>query len=235
MTFAFYARLYPFNIPAWSLAYEMVANIGFAASVRKRVATPALIGVCALSFGYLLVFAFSRRDFNSGPSTFDLPYALARVGFSFSAGALLFNLYSRHSRIPLSSNFWAAILALVFAMTLLLQTSWTQTPAFRITCMTLVLPAIVYASSRISVSGSLLAIAVLLGDMSYPLYVLHEGLIPPVPHIAEVMSPRHPHLMQICGLTTIAVVASASWIISKKFELPLRRKLTQRLNQAKAT
>jgi peptidoglycan/LPS O-acetylase OafA/YrhL len=232
MRFVYHGSLYPFNLPCWSLAYEMLANIGFAASARRRIVTPALIAACSVSFACLFSAAVAHHTLDSGAAIAGWRLGLARVGFSFSAGALLFKLHKSRDCSPRTSNLAAIFLAAIFTATFFVPVSKTHAPAYQFVCITLIFPAVVYCASRISVSGALLAIAVVLGDMSYPIYVLHEGLMPPIPHTAVALSEQHPHLVPLGGLIVIALVGFASWAISKKFELPLRRKLTERFNRA---
>jgi peptidoglycan/LPS O-acetylase OafA/YrhL len=231
MRFVYAGSLYPFNLPCWSLAYEMLANIGFAASARKRLATPALAAICVLSFACLLFVALSHHTLDSGASIAGWRLALARVGFSFSTGALLFKLREGRNASFLASNLAAILLAAIFTVTFLVPVSKVHAPAYQFVCITLIFPAVVYCASRISVSGVLLATAVVLGDMSYPIYVLHEGLMPPIPQSAVALSAQHPHLVSLGGLVVIALVGFAGWVISRKFEIPLRRRLTERLNR----
>lgn len=83
--------LYLVNNPAWSLFYEIVANLAFAAIVRRAVPRILVLAMipCAI---VMLRYALDHHGIDEGWDLGKWYLALARVGFSFSAGALLFRL-----------------------------------------------------------------------------------------------------------------------------------------------
>ena len=61
--------LFPINAPAWSLLFELIANIAFALMFR-HLGTTRLLGVMAISVPFLVFAAFTFGSLNGG-SRFD--------------------------------------------------------------------------------------------------------------------------------------------------------------------
>ena len=99
------ADLYPFNFAAWSLFFEVAANLLFAA-LGKRLDTKSVIWlvggfalalvVCAtmgwLGFG---IEADKRGVLGGGPTWETFGAGVIRVGFSFFAGVLVYRFFTR--------------------------------------------------------------------------------------------------------------------------------------------
>jgi peptidoglycan/LPS O-acetylase OafA/YrhL len=96
---SFGVLVFPFNPPAWSLFFELAGNIAYASFLRFltwRVLT-AIMVVSALGLAALLLFG-PEHDLHVGWTTENLSGGFCRVGYSFSAGVLLYRLFE--SRTP---------------------------------------------------------------------------------------------------------------------------------------
>ena len=77
--------MFPLNVPAWSLLYELVANVGFA-SMRLRI-TPGGLRAAAGALGALLAIALGLHgDADAGMTLVDAPLAALRTAFAFVVG-----------------------------------------------------------------------------------------------------------------------------------------------------
>ncbi|AXQ69974.1 O-acetyltransferase [Caulobacter phage CcrSC] len=166
------APAFIFNVPAWSLFFEIVANLAYAAGFKwssKRALLLAsllgLVGLCAshLAYGTLDV-GWAGNNFMGG---------LARITFAFPLGALLYRLHveGRFSWVPRVSP--ATLIALLVVLTCL--------PAPRDTLIDLPIIAVIFplflivaAQARFAKPAKLLLQG---GDLSYALYATHTPVL----------------------------------------------------------
>jgi len=152
---------YGFNLPFWSLFFELVAN-AFYALFAKHLTTPILALVVLL--GLLTVGL-------GGPLSLDnkcfFVLGIARVAAGFFGGVLLYKLW-RQGRLPsLNGNFavLSAILIALFVLPWEIR-DWLFLPAFALMAALIVF-GIGARANRLD------KYCALLGQISYPLYALH--------------------------------------------------------------
>jgi peptidoglycan/LPS O-acetylase OafA/YrhL len=216
------AHLYPFNPPAWSLLAEMIANIGYALAIRKKVKWILLPSVCMLAFARLLFSVLHDHTLNV---TNDLT-ALARVCFSFPVGVFLYSIYRKsgnfqrvHSRIAVAIALLTTILALSFHNPI--RTQWLE-----LLVITAVFPSLVYFAANVKVPLSLIWFCVLMGDISYPVYMLQGGMR--IPDTASVSRFGEHHLL-LLGLLVFAdllILGIGCWLLNRYYDEPARKKIT---------
>ena len=93
--------LFPMDEPAWSLFYEFLANLAFAALLRKKLASSWTMILSALLGSALLsVWAFKGHRLDVGWSNdwHHITMGIARVTLSFSTGVLMLRLFHRTGR-----------------------------------------------------------------------------------------------------------------------------------------
>jgi peptidoglycan/LPS O-acetylase OafA/YrhL len=193
---------YPLNAPAWSLFFELVANLAWVI-VALRLDTRILLGAVLIS-GALAV-------------GFDVPYAelggakaflggFPRVTFAYGLGVLC---YRNQVRISLPA--WLLALALIAVFWL------PYTPAAVNLCIVgFVFPAILLAGAGSQSEGPLLKLG---GDLSYPLYALHRplGMI-----LLGALGPHGPK-----AWVFVPVILGISWLALKLYDEPIRNVLTR--------
>lgn len=158
----FTMALFPLNVAAWSLTYELLAN-AVMFLLWRRLSILLLWAVMAMSGSALVWGGLSHGSLETGIGWDTAPLALARVSFSFFAGVLLFRLKLKTPR--LSPWLLLAILACVF---------WTDGPAvFDVAVAVVLVPLIV--GLGVSARGN--AALTALGDLSYAVYILHIPLL----------------------------------------------------------
>ena len=228
------AAVYPLDFPAWSLLCELVSSGGYAALVLWRKAggwalTMAMIACCAFMFNWVR----SWGTVDSGSIVHTFPMGLARVGYSFAAGVLIFRYYHAKGRARLTG---VSSLLLVFVVCAVivaaLGTRLTASPVAQLVTVMLVFPAMIYLGALTSITGRLSRVASFLGDTSYPIYLLH------IPFFVFFRGRRmhqialhHEQAKPLIALLSIAFLLMLSWVAAKWFDLPLRRSLTATYNQ----
>lgn len=162
-------ELFPANGPLWSLFFEIVINIVWAAILVQRT-TRALVLLVAASAALLVVCGLHFGTVHLGWEVPSLLGGVARVSFGFGAGLLL---HRRRAWLPVMDRraAWLALAALVYFLALPLTTvGWTL--AVVLVCLPAVMVVAVSAGREAVLPGG-----ALLGRLSYPAYGLHLPLI----------------------------------------------------------
>jgi peptidoglycan/LPS O-acetylase OafA/YrhL len=157
---------FPLNPPAWSLFFELAINYVYAAAYR-RVTKARLIGITCIFGSLLLIMSLNDMGLDEGHSWPYFSTGFVRVVFSFSAGLLLFRL---RRRINISSFGSVLIIGLAGA-TLAMPNlgSW-----YSLVAITLWIPVLVFFATAVEPGPRVRRACLLLGQISYPLYVLHS-------------------------------------------------------------
>jgi peptidoglycan/LPS O-acetylase OafA/YrhL len=87
--------IYPLNVPGWSLGFEWLAYLGFA--VRSRIDSSTLGLIAVVSAAILLGHGGIP---NAGSEWSEFPLGLARLGFAFPLGWLLWRWRWRPPQLP---------------------------------------------------------------------------------------------------------------------------------------
>lgn len=172
---------YPLNGPAWSLFYEYVANILYAAGVRKLSNRGLSILVALGAFALIYLAVFGVRGDLVGGWTLDrsgIQFGMSRVMFPFFAGVLLMRLGNR-IRVKNSLALCSCLLVIALSIPRVGGTEhlWIN-GAYESVCVVLLFPLIVaIGAGEKREDGASIQIARFFGDLSYPLYITHYPLI----------------------------------------------------------
>lgn len=169
----------PLNGPSWSLFFEYIGNILYALVLRRLptrwlavVTVVSGVGLAGYAVGGLsgyghLGVGWSMTDWN-------LPGGFLRLMFSFSVGLLM----SRNFRPwKVRGAFWicsAAVIVLLSLPRIGGEGNMWLNGLYEAVCVTCIFPVLVYmgASGRIS-EGLPMRVCRFLGDISYPVYIIH--------------------------------------------------------------
>ncbi|HEV2578237.1 MAG TPA: acyltransferase [Acidobacteriaceae bacterium] len=225
-------EMFPLDEVMWSLWVELIANFAYAALVRVRLAgTGLLFGISFLSFVGL---AYERKVHG----TFDLGYApanahvgLLRVGVSFFIGVLVLRLYRRWAPSRLHNR--RAILAMLFVVGVLVfslcNNAWfSGLAAVEMLTVVVVYPAIIYLGARAIPPSAFVAPCVVLGTVSYVVYILHPPLLWFLGrHAVLQLGAAHPGLTRPTMLIYTAFIVALCWAVAHFYESPIHQWLSQ--------
>lgn len=176
--------LFPSNPPMWSIFFELLASLGFIWFVYWRkwgllvgwLAFSGLLVVCAIHMAHVSGGAVSANlGWNQENFIGGFPRAIA----SFLCGMLLYRLTGGRQSLQLSRigpvGNTVAVLALYLMACGLLLIPFYARGAYQFAAILVLFPALIAAGSLIPVrAGWLVAVSGFLGELSFPLYAVHE-------------------------------------------------------------
>ncbi|WP_158817249.1 acyltransferase [Methylocapsa sp. S129] len=224
VTFGYRARgaLFPENVAAWSLFFELAVNIVFAycASLGRKYLV-ALVAASLLAYlAYMMTFGaqpgWAASNFWGGAP---------RVLYGFFAGVAVHEaLRHREGALGELKISRASGLFQALALSVLLIWLFSQPFILAYPLGLLLAPFIVLVGARIEVGGGPARFCSLLGWLSYPLYCLHWPIFSLVTTLANARgdSTASPFVIGVALLATlVAAVCLTLW-----FEEPTRRMLS---------
>jgi len=203
--------------PRWSLFYEMAVNLLYAAllpMLSNRV-VKALVVVSGVA---LLWFTIQV-----GVDHLTVPVCTSRTTFSFFVGVLICR-WQRTGKLPVVAlPVWLTALAIVVALSVPKWPAWKL--PLSLACIFVLFPLVVTAACQQSISGTKARISELLGDLSYPVYVMHYPAVFLFAYIYARTPIPHPAQM----LITIPVILVVCQMILRFYDEPVREYLSRRL------
>jgi peptidoglycan/LPS O-acetylase OafA/YrhL len=163
--------LFPLNGAAWSLFWELIANLLYALAGRK-LSTRALAAVAAIFAALMVMVALNRHGIDGGSEWRSFAHGLVRTGFGFTLGLVGYRLLPRleqgrpHAALFLGSM---AVLALALLLT-------PSEPALHLALVFVGFPLLLLAGAHIEPPRFLARAAEEAGKMSYTLYLTHQPL-----------------------------------------------------------
>lgn len=225
-------EMFPLNGPSWSLFFEYIGNLLYAFWLRK-LSTKALTVLVVLAAVGLAAFAIvgPYGDLCVGFSITgdNMLGGSLRLLFSFSAGLLLSRVFKP---IAVKGTFWVGSLAILVLSAIPRiggsEYLWMN-GLYDTLCVTIVFPALVYlGASETTISQRMTRLCTFLGDLSYPLYMVHYPLI--YLYFAWVKNEKLTFEQSLPGALALVV---GSVILAygclKLYDEPVRRYLTNRL------
>lgn len=172
-----WGEMFPLNGPAWSLFFEYIGNILYAVVVRRfsKLLLTIFVVISGLAIIRLTVWGGSGSVLGGHMLTGEqVIIGLTRVMYPFFCGLLLFRL---GKLIRLKAGFW--LCSLVLAAVLFFpriggnEHIWMN-GIFQSVSIIVIFPLIVLAGAGSPIKGRYsVGICKFLGDISYPLYIIH--------------------------------------------------------------
>lgn len=217
-------ELFPANGPLWSLFFEIVMNLAWAAFLVGR--STALVALfVAASAALMVACGFHFGTLHLGWEVGSLIGGAARVSFGFGAGLLLHRCRARMPVLGRNAAL-AALMALVYFLALpVTAIGWTL--AVVLVCLPAVMMVAVAAGREVVLPGG-----ALLGRLSYPLYGIHLPLIAAI--CGAIKFGGNAQSSGSGGgnwalLLLVPVLLAVSYGVLVLFDEPLRARLMQRL------
>lgn len=194
------------NGPAWSLLWELLINIAYAACLP--VLSNRVLGLIVAAAAAMLVALHVQGIPLDGGSDWPSFYMGAvRVLFGFPLGVLMFRLPRPRFDTPF------IVVAMIAGLSLALP---------GIVAMCLAVPLCVWLATRSPTQSRLLSF---LGDVSYPLYATHLPLFAWTGWVGG----RLLHLsMHYQGLFSLGCALVGGWLVLRFWDTPVRDRLAQR-------
>lgn len=213
--------LFPLNLPAWSLLFELIANAVYALGAH-RLGNRAMIALVAVSAVGVAATAAVVKQVAGGAYWHDILIGYPRVFFAFFGGVVLFRLL-RDQPVRTSNPAVLGALAGLAALLLLGRPG----PWHDALLVIVVFPLLVALCTRIQPSGRLGAVCTWLGAISYAIYVIHSPLLLwidlCVDHFElDRFGPAVSIVLRIVPAVVAAVVADRFW------DIPVRQWLRRR-------
>ena len=227
-------EMFPLNGPSWSLFFEYIGSIMYAfflhrlsrRALRWFVAISAIgLGACAIgnmSGTYHLGVGWSMADGGFIGGFF-------RLSFSFGAGLLLSREF-RPRRVK--GAFWicAVLLAALLSMPYVGGDEPSVANAiYDLTATLLIFPAIVWLGAcGTTTDRSSTAICNFLGEISYPVYIVHYPLMYLLYAWVWGNSLTFDSVWWVCVLMFLGIILLA-WAVMRFYDAPVRRWLSAKM------
>ena len=223
-------EMFPLNGPCWSLFFEYVGNIVYALFIR-RLSTRLL---AVLSFALCCALAWFAVTAQSGYGSIGVGWTVDRTNIlggslrmlcPFTMGLLLSRIFKpiHYAR----GAFWtsAALLLIIFHVPYIHSDgALSLNGMFEAACIIAVFPLVVwYAASGKTTDIASTRICRFLGDISYPLYIVHYPIM--YAFYMWLIKTRQYTLYETWPAALAAVTASIilAWLCLKLYDMPVRK------------
>ena len=223
-------EMFPLNGPCWSLFFEYVGNIVYALFIR-RLSTRLL---AVLSFALCCALTWFAVTDQSGYGSIGVGWTVDRTNIlggmlrmlcPFTMGVLMSRLFKplRQAR----GAFWtsAALLLIIFHVPYIHSDgALSLNGIFEAACIIAVFPLVVwYAASGKTTDIASTRICRFLGDISYPLYIVHYPLM--YAFYMWLIKTRQYTLYETWPAALAVVTASIilAWLCLKLYDMPVRK------------
>jgi peptidoglycan/LPS O-acetylase OafA/YrhL len=226
-------EMFPLNGPGWSLFFEYIGNVCYALFMR-RMSTKVLAFftlLLGLAHGWFFIGDVSQYDMIGVGWTIDSVNfwgGFIRMLFPFSMGMLLARTFKPRK---VKGAFWicSAALIVLFAVPYIPSANGISLNSlYEFVCIAFIFPALVWLGACGSASGVTSKANRFLGDLSYPLYIVHY----PIMYIFYAWLIKNDiYTLRECWPTVLLVVASSialAYLCLKLYDEPVRRWLSKK-------
>lgn len=229
-------EMYPLNGPSWSLFFEYIGNMLYAFIIRKLptkvLSVWVLLAGCGLAvfaiwgpLGDICVgFALTEENIVGGS---------LRLLFSFSAGLLLSRIFKP---VKVRGAFWIGSISIIILSSIPRiggsEHLWMN-GLYDVICALILFPLIVYlGASGKTTDKTTTRICKFLGDISYPLYMVHYPFI--YLYYAWVKNGDLTFVQSLPGAAALVIGSVIlAYLCLKLYDEPIRRFLTKHLMHKK--
>lgn len=223
-------EMFPLNGPCWSLFFEYIGNILYALLIRRL--STRLIAV--LSFALCCALTWFAVTDQSGYGSIGVGWTVDRTNIlggslrmlcPFTMGLLLSRIFKpiHYAR----GAFWtsAALLLIIFHIPYIYSDgALSLNGVFEAACIIAVFPLVVwYAASGKTTDIASTRICRFLGDISFPLYIVHYPLM--YAFYMWLIKTRQYTLYETWPAALAVVTASIilAWLCLKLYDMPVRK------------
>lgn len=212
-------NLFPLNPPAWTLFLELLVNILFAFGMFRWSAR-ILAAIMLASAATLIMFTGPPLFYDVGYSASTFLLGLARLGYSFPLGILMFRMLGDRNR---RQSALAFIPLGVMAVCLLVAPPDAIRGVWEALCVFVLFPILLAAGIRMELPRAASPVFAFLGDVSFAVYATHGPLILFVNKLTTILGlGRWPSLAFFLG-----VVLLVAYLVSRFYDMPVRGALAR--------
>lgn len=230
-------EMFPLNGPAWSLFFEYIGNILYILFIRRL--STKILGAFVLLLG-VLHMVFSLGNF-SGYGSIGVGWTLDGVNFCGGLIRMLFPLTlgmflsRRFKPLKIKSSFWTCslLLLIIFSVPYIPGFNFVSfNGLYESICVLIFFPLIlIMGASAQNLNRKTNKINHFLGDLSYPLYMIHY----PIMYLFYqwLIANKCYTLSETFFVAIPVVVLSVllAFLFSKFYDKPLRKYLTEKFNR----
>lgn len=219
-----YNNLFYFNPPTWSLFWEYIANI-FYAVILWRLHKKILIPLTILAACTLIYTARQFGNLSIGWGAENWIGGAARLFYSFLAGILVYrNQWLIRNRLGfLGIGF---LLAVAFLVPYADSINWITEPLI----VLFYFPLLVALGAGVTLSSGTQPVCKFLGDISYPLYMVHYPFLWVFLSYIETQHPTMRQLYVQIPVITCLLIGFA-YLVLKTIDEPIRKYYRARLKK----
>ena len=231
-------EMFPLNGPQWSLFFEYIGNIIYALIIRRLSTRMLAVLVALLAALHTWIFVWDLSGYDSigigwTIDTINFWGGLVRMLFPFTVGMLLARTFKPRM---IKYAFWicSAILLATFAVPYIAsECTLSMNSLYEVVCIAFVFPIIVWLGACGTAEGSTGRISGLLGDLSYPLYIVHY----PVMYLFYAwLIDKHFYSFEdtlIMPAIVVAVSIALAYACLKLYDEPVRKWLAHKFMSRK--
>ena len=232
-------EMFPLNGPGWSLFFEYIGNICYALFMR-RMSTKVLAFftlLLGIAHAWFFIGDISQYDMIGVGWTIDTVNfwgGFIRMLFPFSMGMLLARTFKPRK---VKGAFWICTIALIalFAVPYIPSDKGISLNClYEFICIACIFPALVWLGACGSASGVTSKANSFLGELSYPLYIVHY----PIMYIFYAWLIKNDiYTLKASWPVALLVVVSSialAYACLKLYDIPVRKWLTEKLNPVKS-
>ena len=234
-------EMFPLNGPCWSLFFEYIGNIVYALVIRRlstRLLSMLTVALCCALTWFAVTDQSGYGSIGVGwtVDSMNMLGGLLRMLCPFTAGVLLSRIFKPFQNVR--GAFWisSAVLLALFHVPYINSSyslggifgTLSLNGVFESICIVAIFPLIVWlAASGKTTDAASTRICRFLGDISYPLYIIHYPLMYA---FYRWLIKTEQYTQQETWHVALAVVAGSivlAWFCLKLYDVPVRKWLTK--------
>ena len=226
-------EMYPLNGPYWSLFFEYIGNILYATIIRKASTQTLkyiiiMLGICHIWFAVGNISQYGCIGVGWTIDTINFWGGLLRMSLPFSIGMYLARTFTPQ-KIKHSFSICSIALVALFSAPYINETFGIHmNGVYETICVIIIFPIIVrLGASGILTNSTSTNLCRILGNISYPLYVVHY----PIMYLfyAWLIDNKLYTLSETWHIALITIVTSIilAYLCLKLYDIPIRKYLSK--------
>ncbi len=213
--------LYFLNVPAWSLLFELWANLVFIL-IWPILSTRVLVGVTIFFACFLTACAASYGTINGGGTWGTFIGGFGRAGFGFFCGVLIYRVAGRPRAAGSKTSWWAFPLIATapivsFAPAFIGTGIWIE-----LTLVCLIAPVLIYLGQKLQPPQWATKLFIWLGAVSYAIYMIHIPIFEYFVRLAWRFPQIDHDWTPWTGLVVLVVITALGAAAERYYDQPMR-------------